>query len=189
MTFTTNLIKLQQERRGVIFLCGAVHADTIFKSFQDLQKQDQLIILFPHSDKRYEETYDDINTVLRSDVLKDRTFCISSKGDEKKEIASLADRVVKEIGFKSYKNVRLLSENTHSQFLSDLFKVKFDAYERGESYVDAALKQEFVSKDILERLKKNRIPNTYRKINDQTNLVISNVNTQEVAQQIRKIKI
>jgi hypothetical protein len=184
--FSDNLIKLNKNENGNIFLCGVGHAENLMNKFKEKGIDDRILYYFPYTVKDLFETRM-LPNLLSNETLKDHKFCLMNESD----IKSLTGRIVKEIKEKNvqYKE-EIIGANSHSFFLSDFFKEKFRAFLRLGHYVDALLDIEKSgdAKAITAKLKEFNIPTSRLSLLGSTFVVIRDVNTKEVAENIRRLK-
>ena len=185
-TITNNLIKLRNKRGGVVFVCGALHADNLIAKLKEKNIQD-VLYYFPHSAKQFDDNIDDIKIIIADGILKDHSYRLLNEKDAK----SLNEKIIKEI---KSSNTQYRKEveggNSHSEFLSEVFKANVQAFERPGYYVDALLdtNQSVDVKNITEKLQEANIQFHQTSLDGHTYLVIPEVNTREVAENIRRLK-
>ena len=185
-TIVQNLLKLRtQQKEGIIFSCGALHAKRLIDKLEDHGLQDEVLYYFPHSSSRYEESVDDIDA-LKTDTLEGHTYLLAQK-----DIKPFGERVIREITRKTKYTREILDYNSHSQFLSDRFKTNFRAFLRPGYHVDALVEVTEPSataiKDIRRRVTAAGVQTHYISLNGRKYLAIPNVNSGDVAERIRKI--
>jgi len=186
-TISRNLFKLNSERNGLIFVCGALHAENLVNKFKEQNIHDRVLYYFPHSDKNYDDSVEDVKEYLSNDTLKNHTFCLINEGDRK----LLINRIIKEVKSKNtqYKE-EIIVGNSHSGFLSDVFKKNFQAFMRPGYYVDALLNidTEDNIEEVIERLREVNISTHKTSLLGSMYLVVAEVNTREIADNIRLLK-
>ncbi|NGX58671.1 MAG: hypothetical protein K940chlam3_01579, partial [Chlamydiae bacterium] len=184
-TFVENLMKFRDEREGLIFVCGALHANHLISSIEKKGLLDNVVYCFPHSSKRYDDSFDGIKEFCKGEVLKGHTHCLSTA----KDIQVLARKIVEEIKSKNIRYVTEVEGNSHSDFLSHVFDVKFKVFKRPGYYVDAMLNIDETPeyKSIEEKLHRLKIQTHRIFFQEHNYLVVSEVNTPEVAEKIRKL--
>jgi hypothetical protein len=96
-TFSKNLFKLQREGKNLIFICGAFHAEKLLQKFREQDNEESVIYYFPHSEKNYDDGFDDVKEVHSNETLKNHTYRIMNAPERK----SLVDRVLKDIKSKN----------------------------------------------------------------------------------------
>lgn len=178
-TMVQNLLKIRREE-GVIFICGALHAEGLIREFKKQGLEDEVLYYFPHSSSRYEETIDDVNEIAVNDTLLNHTHRLSQK-----EIKPFGNRIIQEINQKiKYKNEIL--ENSHSRFLKERFNANFRAFVRPGSYVDALVDMnESNIQDIQTSLNSLGVSTHCYSLEGRVHLVVPGVNTKEIAKKIR----
>lgn len=186
-TISGNLIKLQNEGKGVIFLCGALHAENLINKLKEQNiDDDRVVYYFLHSGKNYVDGIDDVKEYLSNDTLKNHTFRLINDNDRK----SLKNRIVREIKSKNtmYKK-EIIGGTANSRFLTDFFKHDFKAFVRPGYYVDALLDMttEGVN-EIANKLQEANIQTRVTSVLGNTYLVVQEINTPEIANKIRLLK-
>jgi hypothetical protein len=185
-TIFSNLLNLYKSGKNVVFVCGALHAENLINQFNEKGMQSQILYYFPHSDKSYDDSVDDVKEHLSNETLKNHTFCLLDEQDR----TILKERIVKEIKSKNlnYKE-EIMEENSHSKFLSDFFNVIFKAHMRPGHYLDAVLNTSNLDdcKGIIKKLDEVNVSSNSRLLEGRNHLVVRNVNTKEVAENIRRL--
>lgn len=187
-TFCDNLLKLRQEKEGVIFSCGVIHARNLISSLQKSGLQDGILYYFPHAQKRYDDSIDDVKDVIMSEageVLKDHIFPLS-----KEDVEYFKKRVVSEIAPKTKYKKEIVEGTSHSEFLSRVFGVAFRVFMRPGYWVDALLNIDPVAdfERITKKLNEKHIRTRYIFFQEHRYLVIPNVNAKKVAESIRTLR-
>jgi hypothetical protein len=186
-TISENLLRLYREDNGLIFVCGALHAENLIRKFTERQMQDSIIYCFPHADKKYDDSLDDVKELLSNDTLKDHAFCIRDENDA----FALVEKIVKEVKSKNTQyRKEIIDENSHGQFLNKVFQVKFRLFMRHGHYMDALLNMqaEECGESIFNTLKQKGISIYKKSFNKNVMLVIPEINTEHVARKIRLLK-
>jgi hypothetical protein len=75
-TMVANLSEINKVSNGIIFLCGASHAENLIKKLQE-NDLNHVHYYFPHSSQRLDESVDDINYMM-NETLRGHTFCLPS---------------------------------------------------------------------------------------------------------------
>lgn len=181
-SFFSNLMKIKEEtEEGVIFVCGAKHADGLLEEFKKRKMEDELLYYFLHSGKRYDDSFDGI-ALLQKEVcsLNTHTYKLTEK-----EVKPFSEKIISDIRSKTKYTKELPEGNSHSQFLTAHFKAPFKAFLRPGYYVDALLTdREEMIESIEQKLKKTGITSQRLKPNQ---LIVPAVNTKEVAGRIRRL--
>lgn len=181
-----NLLELQNEKEGVIFICGASHAENLVNKYKAVGLQDRLIYLFPHSDKSYSEDPTEEMSVFMNDTLKAHLFCLKNKA----EILQMEETILKDVKAKNIKYKGKIDGNiSHISRLTDKFGAPFEAFLRPGHYVDALVDVQLV-KDVaamLQRLEAEQIPHSLASFEGCHYLVIPAVNTASVAEKICRL--
>jgi hypothetical protein len=178
------LLKLQTEqKKGIIFICGALHAKGLIDLFKNHGLQDRVLYYFPHSPSRYEESIDDIKIMMNND-LTNHTHLLAQK-----DIKTFSKRLIEEIDAKTKYQKEILDYNSHTQFLSDRFKTKFRAFLRPGYHLDALVDvAEAPDIDYIQKSVSAKEIETHRvSLDGREYLAIPNVNTKSIAERIRKI--
>jgi hypothetical protein len=184
-TIFKNLLKLRKKQEGVIFICGALHASNLLAKFAEKGMQDDVLYYFPHSSKRYDHTTDDINEItMRNETLQNHTYLLS-----KHQIQPFVKTIVSEIVPKIIYKEEIVNGNSHSRFLSEFFKVKLKAFLRPGYYVDALVDIDKISdiETIKQGIHAIGVQTHDVSLNERKYLVISAINTTEIAEKIRKL--
>jgi hypothetical protein len=186
-TILENLIKLSCRREGIIFMCGALHEPALISLFKQRNMEDQIIYYFPHSSKLFDNSIDDINLLKNKGASKEKFCLLSNESD----IEFFMNKIVVEIKAKNTKYTNEISDGcSHTQVLSKTYKANFKAFVRGGYYVDALLEVGGLTdiNNIDMRLRAHNIQSHYSFFQEKKYLVISDVNTKEVAENIRKLR-
>lgn len=183
-TIFKNLLSLYRSGKNVVFMCGALHAENLINKFNKKGMQDKVLYYFPHSDKKFDDSIDDIKELFSYETLKNHTFCLSNVQDR----ALLQERMIKEIKSNNinYKE-EVIGGNSHTQFLSNFFNKNFKAFLRPGYYVDAALDSSDIEncEYIVKKLEEVNIHTKNITLEGRTHLIIRNINTRIVADNIR----
>lgn len=183
-TMFQNLLKLRsQQEEGVIFVCGALHAKRLIDEFKKHGLQNEVLYYFPHSTSRYEESEDDIQ-LLMDDTLRDHTYLLAQK-----DIKPFGERVIRDITERTRYKTEVVGYNSHSQFLSEFFKVNFKVFFRPGHHVDALVDvaESAHTENIIQCLSAVGVQTHMTSLDRRTYLVVPNVNTEDIANKIRKI--
>ena len=177
-TFSENLAKLQSERRGVIFMCGASHANNLISA---LRKKDiQVLWYFTHSSKNFDDRMGDIREELKDEFLEGHTHLL-----QESEVGNFVSKVVDEIDHARYEE-EIVDGNSHSRRLSTLFGAECKTFVRAGYYVDALLPAD--RPDIGQRCRDGSISAHNTVYRGQRHLVIPAINTAEVADRILRLQ-
>lgn len=186
-TFVNNLFELYEQGKGVIFVCGALHAENLISKFRERNMEDRVLYYFPHSNKNFVDNDIDEMENFSNETLKNHMFCLINEKDQN----VLVDRIIKEIKLKNtqYKK-EVIGGNSHTIFLSDFFQKDFRAFMRPGYYVDALLDVDQISdtEKVVDRLHKVNIPTHKISWLHKNYLVIQDVNTREVGSRIRQLR-
>lgn len=187
-TITDNLVKLSQEKKGIIFSCGSLHAKKLLKSLEEKGLKDRVLYYFPHSNEMYNSKGNDIEKLIAiNDVLKDHRYCLLTEKDQQ----ALVEKIVREVKSKNtqYKK-EIVGGNFQSAFLSEFFQVDFKAFMRPGYYVDILLEINETNKiqAVSEAMRQANIPTQTLSFLEKKYLVIANVNTKEIAERIYHLK-
>ena len=184
-TISENLFKLYKQGKGLVFSGGALHAENLINKFKEQNIHNNVLYYFPHSDKNYDDSIEDVKDCLSNDTLKNHTFCLLGESNRK----ALVKRVIEEIKSKNihYKE-EIIGGNSHSIFLKNLFNKDFKAFMRPGYYVDALLDIEKVddSEEIIKKLQQVNILTHKTSLFGNKYLVVRDTNTKEVADNILK---
>jgi len=181
-TMFENLLRLKnQQGEGIVLLCGALHAEALINKFNAKKMQDEVLFYFPHSSQRYDDSIDDVNTVAMRAVLRGHEQLL-----EEGSVHVLQERIVQDVLGKIKYTREIVEENSHIEFLRKYFKVPFRAFLRPGYYVDALV--EIADLKIIEMIKKcmgeRNVATHEISLEARKYLVVSGVNTKEVAEKI-----
>jgi hypothetical protein len=183
-TIFENLFNLYKKGKNIVFVCGALHAENLINKFKEKNMQDQILYYFPHSNKNYDDSIDDVKEFFSNETLKNHIFCLINEQDRK----LLKERIVKEIKLNNtnYKG-EIVEGNSHSRYLSNFFNKNFKAYMRPGYYADALLDTCNVDdcKNVVKKLQQANIPTHNISLEGRNYLVVRDVNTKEIADNIR----
>ena len=185
-TIFKNLLNLQKSGRGVVFVCGALHAENLISKFKQKGMQDQVLYYFPHSKKSYYDNFDDVKELLSNDTLANRTFCLSTE----QERTLFEKTVVKEIKLNNVNYKReIIAGNSHTKFLSRFFNKDFKAYLRPGYHVDALLdvSNKYGCEGIIKKLADANVSTNIILLEGKKHLVIRDVNKKKNADNIRRL--
>lgn len=166
------LFRLHAEGKGVIIPLGYKHWKPMVERLKQKGMRDQdMVCHFVHSTYQASNRIDEIKSVHDSgEIFSDKTSCATTSD----EIEKLANKLLTEVKSK-------ITRNCHIQFLSDFFKVKFKPSIRPEYHLDARLPIKEMKGNIQNDLDDLGIQH----YTDKQYFVIPNVNTTEVASDIR----
>lgn len=184
-TMFKNLIRLRnRDKGGVIFICGALHATGLLDRFKEKNLADAVFYYFPHSSSRYDDSFDDFSVLPMSTTFRDHAYLLT-----KQEIGSLSEKIITEVTGKIGYKKEIPGGNSHTQFLSNFFKVNFRAFLRSGFYVDALMEMDVPRNidNIKESISKVGIQTHNTSIDQRQYLVIPDINTGEVGDKIRKM--
>ncbi len=180
-----NLQRLQATQEGgVIFVCGALHAQGLLSQFRTHHLQDEVLYYFPHEPARYEESVDDIAlSVKESPILEGHLHQLA-----RRDVRLFKERVVSEVTGK-LRYTREVPGNSHSQFLSAFFKAPFRAFARPGYHVDALTSVDDTPhlEQVQRCLVEGKIKTYETLFEGRKCFVIPNVNAPEIAQGLRKL--
>lgn len=181
-SFVSNITALRERGHGVVFACGALHADNVLAELEKKGLSAEVAYYFPHSTKRLDETVDDI-AVLFS---KCKTLLHHSHQLSESEVKSFGKKVIKEIRSKIKYEVEILEGTTHSKFLSQLFNTTFRAFWRNGYYVDALVDMSNCQKsgEISSQMQERGVTTYSTTIKQHSYLVVPGINTSSVLQKI-----
>ena len=182
-TITANLFKLRAEKMGVVYLCGSLHARNLMAKFKEKNMEKHVLYYFPHSEKNYFHGIDEVNTVLMTPTLAGHTYCLRNAGDHK----ALTARIIHDIQSQNVPYQEMMSGHPNAVCLSDVFKAGFKAFERPGYYVDALFDPSTTDRfaAILKKLQEVGLQTHETSMNGRTYLVVSAINTDEVAHRIK----
>ena len=185
-TMFKNLQALRAQKRGVIFSCGALHAERLIAEFEKEGIADDLLYYFPHSWSRPEDSFDDMRDLHATNPsLRGHTHLLVEQ-----TVPGFSKRVIADITNKLRYKEEVTQGNAHIRFLSDLFGVEWQAFLRSQSYLDALVdKNSPQIEAICKSLQKVAVATRDVTAGQNTYLAIPNVNTKEVADKIRKISL
>lgn len=173
---TDHLFRLHVAHKAIIVQLGVLHFRGITKRLKERGLSDKdMICCFSYSILSHE-----INAALKSGQV---SGCTTVKAETSAEIDFLAKKILQEVKSKKI-SALAIAENTQSRFLSDFFKVNFQASIKPEYYVDAVLKMDQMNEEIQYKLNHVGIK-THRAHNY---WVISNINTKDVGDRIYLLK-
>jgi hypothetical protein len=185
-TIAGNLFRLHGERKGLIFICGALHAENLINKFKAQNIHDRVLYYFPHSNKNYEDSVEDVKEYLSNDTLKKHTFCLLDESD----CQSLVNRIIREIkSSNTHYKKEIIGGNSHSVFLSHFFQKDFRAFIRPGYYVDALLDidREGDIEKIVKKLQEVNVATHKTSLHGSSYLVVPEINTTEVADNLRRL--
>jgi hypothetical protein len=177
-----NLLKIRQERGGVIFLCGALHAENLMRRFKEANLEDEVLYYFPHSPKRYDESMDDIE-YLMNPTLRGHTHVLSEES-----VPSFSRKILEDVQSKMEYQGR--GESTYSsRLLNRLFGVHFQVFSRAGYNADALLDKQQNPQANKVRARLNAAGIATRDISREGRdyLVVPNVNQTAVIESLRKL--
>ena len=183
-TMIESLIELKNQGKGIIFLCGESHSVNLINKIRENHLSDRTLYYFPFSPKSFEKSfgigYD------HNESMKDHTFILNVKRDWQ----SLANKIIREVKEKNTVYIKEIIKNSHSMLLSQFFNKEFRAFSRPGNYVDALLKIDHEDNvtEIINKLKEVNISTHTILLENSEYLVISEINTKKVADQIRLLK-
>ncbi len=184
---TENLLKLHAQGKGVVFICGAAHANNLMEKLTKHNMSEHVVYYFPHSPKRYDTRCDDISKCFASKVLEGHTFCLNEPDAQ----IRLMNRILSDIKRKNLQYKEEVSQGiSHSHWLNEFFKLNFRAFIRPGFQADALWQVESntLKEQIVQTLKKVKILSKTITLAGVNYLVIPNINHRIVAENIRKLK-
>ncbi len=177
-----NLLKLQtQKKEGVIFVCGAFHAERLINTFKKQDLQDRVLYYFPHSGNHCGKDVDIIKDLTTNDTLPGHTYFLSQE-----KVKSFVEKVIGEVIEKTSYTREILDVNSHSQFLSAYFKTNVRAFLRPGYHVDAFVDISEAA-NIQKHLTAAGLETHPTSLDNRAYLVIPNINTKDTADRIRKM--
>lgn len=167
-----HLFRLHAEGKGIVVPLGWKHFKPMIEHLKQKGLTDQDIVChFPHSSYQITRTIDEIKNLHETgQIFSDKTSCATTS----EEVALLAKKILAEVQSK-------IIQNCHILFLSDFFKVHFQPSLGPEYRLDARLPIGKMKDSIRNDLDDLGIQHR----TDQNYFVIPNVNTTEVAHDIR----
>ncbi len=176
-TLSHHLFRLHANQKGVIVELGVAHYQGVVQNLKEKGLTDQdMVCHFAHRSHPNSESRNFLEMVLQKwPFPKEKITCATTHT----EIALLGKKILSEVQSK----IRYLN-SCHSKFLIDFFKVNFKAILRSDYHVDAILPVEQVNETIRQELNVFGI----RHHTNKKYFVIPNVNTTEVAHNLRLLK-
>ncbi len=175
-----NLLELRkQQEEGIIFVCGVLHAQKLINELKK-NNQNELLYYFPHSDKRWDENLDDMQLHINP-ILRNHTYLLSEK-----EVVQFRKKVIEQVASTIKYQKEVGDENSHFQFLSNLFKVNVRLFCRPGFHLDALIHSND-AKEVRLSLEAMDIQTHNITLGGQKYFVIPNVNSAEIADRLRKI--
>ncbi|MDR3476601.1 MAG: hypothetical protein P4M14_01040 [Gammaproteobacteria bacterium] len=186
MTMGMNLIGDYQQRKGVAYLGGALHSNAIIEILKKGISEDQILAYLPHSPENLMPDENDFEGALKDFVPMDRRFLLRTEADVDHFIA----RLLRDI---EVSNIHTVSHhpqsNSHATLLAAKFKHPFEVYLRQSCKADARLevKDEVNAEAIAAECKQYNIPTRFHLFKNKKYLIVEDINTKEVATNIRKM--
>ncbi len=98
-TIFSNLLKLNKEHNGVVFMCGSSHAEKLIDKFQAEGLSDQIVYYFLHSNERYFHHVDDVELkLLENPTLIGRSHQLSDQ-----DVSAFAQKIMEDISSARHK--------------------------------------------------------------------------------------
>ena len=88
-----HLQTLQRENKGVVFLCGVDHAEEVMVLVRQYNLQDYVSCYFVHSERRFDDSIDDIAIYSNTDTLREKSILLTNDG----EVKDFSDKLLKEM--------------------------------------------------------------------------------------------
>lgn len=188
-TMVQNLLKLRAEQEeGIIFACGALHTKGLIEEFNKRGLKDEVLFYFPHSSMRYDESVDDIEDLinLSSGFLSNHSHLLNPE-----DIQPFGTRILSEITQKTTYSQEILYQNSHIEHLNHSLQTHFRSFLRPGYHLDALLNVSETPniEEIQKRIITAAIKTHYIFLEGQKTLVIPNINTQDIANKIRQLRI
>lgn len=184
-TFFKNLVDLHRERDGVVFVCGARHAEKLLRKFKEKGMENRVVYFFPYSKERYFHHIDDVREIslAKNPALHKHSSLLSQD-----RIKPFTQEVMTSIKNGATYQQEIFGGNSHSQYLSQHFKVDFKAFLRRGNYVDALVSTKVSNiEDIRKELDHLDIESHDTTIDKEGYLVIPSINTRPVSSKIRQL--
>lgn len=169
-TMSSHIENLRQ--RGVIYICGALHAASLIQKCRDI------LYFYPRS-KKWQPIEDEEDKIIGHnmiDFLKDPAQVLSVE-----EIPSFADKIVTQITRRE-----VPEGNIQSKHLTRVFNANFKVFMRTGSYADAIIERATTPNiaEIEGKLKTSNIKTSNDSLNGKQYLVIPHINVKVVADRI-----
>ncbi len=130
-TMSKNILQLYKEGRGVIFLCGALHASNLITALKK-SGLDNIVYYFVYPSKRYVDSLDNVQLSLDNNAASDKengnkelTLEGHTQLLTESTIAPFSRKVIQQILPQIRYIKQIQGGNSHSQFLSSLFVAPF----------------------------------------------------------------
>ncbi len=186
-TLSENFLKLYNQQKGIVFICGALHAVNLMAKFKEDGLYDRILYYFPHSEKFYDDSINEIQELFMNNTLKDHTYCLIKEND----IHSLSSIIVEEVKKRNrdYQE-EVVEGNSHSKLLAEIFNVSVKTFKRPGYYVDALIETNQITdkEEMIKKLHEKNIQTHLTCLNSHSYLIIPEVNTKRVAENIRRLK-
>lgn len=185
-TMTQHLLDLRREGRGVVFMCGALHAGNVIAKLREKGlSDDEMLYYFPYSHQRFEADEDDIN-LLRREIPTLESF---SHLLEEGQVRSFRRRVICEVISKITYTREIPGDSSRLRVLRNIFSEHVRMYVRPGYQVDALLSLEDLShmEEMLQKLRDKKITYVFRMWNQRIYLAIPSVNNRRVAEKIKEL--
>lgn len=181
------LFRLHSEQKGIIHIGGGVHSKRLVaKLMEKGLKESDIICYFPHSSKFFSSTETDFE-VIKEDTLEGSLHCLK----DEKEIKSFSQKIITEIRLKNRHYQKEIVGGTYqSRFLTDFFQVEFKAFLKPGYHVDALLLKNSAEdiEGIIQKQHEKNIQTESVFLKDEEYLLIRNVNTKAVYENIQKLQ-
>lgn len=188
-TMTDCLSQLYDEGKGIIFSCGASHANNLMARFKAKNLQDKVLYYFVHSEEKYyDATSDEIEVLVKAcDSLKGHTYCLRNESDRQ----LLKNKIINEIKTKNT-NYReeVLEGNSQSKLLCHIFNVNVKTYMRPGYQVDALIDMNQAAdfQSMIKHIHEENIQMHETSLNGHPYLVIPEINATKIAEKICHLK-
>lgn len=175
--FAGNLKQLYEERKGVVFLCGASHANGLLKELTRLGLIYQTLCYTVSSSVRYSyelSVRDEFNLIGISDENNELVYI-----DTEEEANQFSQKLINEIE-NNNKYIQALDHHQNTSLINNKTGLAFTAYLRTNHYVDAILDLSNTNcndeKAICNKLNGYKIKHTFGFFHDKKHLIIPRVN-------------
>ncbi len=189
-SFTKNLIELRNQKKGTIFVCGALHAPTLLASLKKHNLNQNILYYYAYSDENYQGDIEIMKERLTKEELERHTYYL----DSEQAIQNLTKKIIKEVKAKNRVYSHVLARNTsHTNLINCYFGTSFKTYARPGYHVDAVLALDLNQKDSQEalvgKMKKLGVKTQQIEKEGQNYLIISDINKEKNAQKIVKLQL
>ncbi len=182
-TMFYNLLELKdKQEEGIIFVCGASHAEGLVEAFKTKELENEILYYYPYSSNCYREA-EGVLQLSKNTTLEGHSYLL-----DKNNMESFRTRVIQEIIKKTTYTKEIFYEDIYPHFLSNYFEANFRVFFRPGFHADALIDAEDPSiEHIRQCIGAKGMHMHPASLEGRNYLVIPNINAPDIAKKLEEL--